>query len=255
MDDNLPMNPTPDAQPNNVVPAAVEGMQEPAQVQPVQPHIPVNPAPVAQSQMPEKQVHATLTDAQVLNPIPVDLPKGEGEEKDIPMRISIVLPTNAYFVSGIRDFTLEMVKNMTGFSEQWAFRFQSVVDELCNNAIEHGSSKLADVRVTFISKQNEYLEIFVEDTGTGPNKLSPQELTSLIKQRQQMDPIERMKSMRGRGLPQIVANWTDELIVKQSELGGICVHIIKKLSPNAMGNTPSSGNSSGSSSQQQIYKI
>ena len=47
-----------------------------------------------------------------------------------PIKITITLPTNAYFLSGIRDFTLAMTKNMTGFSDQWAFRFQSVVDEL-----------------------------------------------------------------------------------------------------------------------------
>ncbi|MBI4975562.1 hypothetical protein HZC20_02690, partial [Candidatus Peregrinibacteria bacterium] len=55
-------------------------------------------------------------------------------------KISITLPTNAYFMSGIRDFTLNMIKNTTNFDEKWAFRFQSVVDELCNNAIEYGSA-------------------------------------------------------------------------------------------------------------------
>ena len=49
-----------------------------------------------------------------------------------PVKISIILPTNAYFMSGIRDFTMTVVENMTGFSEKWAFRFQSVVDELTN---------------------------------------------------------------------------------------------------------------------------
>lgn len=153
--------------------------------------------------------------------------KKEGKEDD-PIRITIILPTNAYFMSGIRDFTLEMVKNMTGFSEQWAFRFQSVVDELCNNAIEFGSVKGADIRVTFIGKANEYLEIFVEDTGT-KNPISPENLANKIKEKQQVNVMDQLKSLRGRGLSQIVSNWTDVLEFKKSELGGICVHVVKYL--------------------------
>ncbi len=56
-------------------------------------------------------------------------------EENQSVKITITIPKEAYFISGIRDFTLNLIKNTTSFSEKWAFRFQSVVDELCNYAI------------------------------------------------------------------------------------------------------------------------
>jgi hypothetical protein len=42
-----------------------------------------------------------------------------GEQK--PVEIKIELPTNSYFMSGIRDFTLSLIENMTDFLSQWAY--------------------------------------------------------------------------------------------------------------------------------------
>lgn len=144
-----------------------------------------------------------------------------------PIKISIVLPTNAYFISGIRDFTLGLIKNMTDFSEQWAFRFQSVVDELCNNAIEHGSTAGENINITFISNPKESIEIIVEDTGTGKNKINSSDLKKLIDERRNPNYIH--KGIRGRGLSKIVSEWTDELTFKDLPQGGIQVHIKKFL--------------------------
>src|SRR3989338_7688137 len=102
-----------------------------------------------------------------------------------PTKITIMFPTNAYFMSGIRDFTLTMIKNMTKFSDQWAYRFQSVVDELCNNAIEYGSAPGQEVKVTFYSVPEKYLEIIVEDSGTGKKKMNAGELHALFDERGQ----------------------------------------------------------------------
>ncbi|MCC7197604.1 ATP-binding protein [Candidatus Peregrinibacteria bacterium] len=144
-----------------------------------------------------------------------------------PMKITITLPTNAYFISGIRDFTLGLIKNMTEFSEQWAFRFQSVVDELCNNAIEHGSAPGNDVKITFINVPHESIEIIVEDTGTGKVKFSATELQKLVSDRRQPNYVHT--GIRGRGLSKIVAEWTDELEFKDLETGGMQVRIKKFL--------------------------
>lgn len=147
---------------------------------------------------------------------------------EVPIKISIIIPTNAYFISGLRDFTMNVVRNMTGFSEQWAFRFQSVVDELVNNAIEFGSAVGKDVKITFVSQKGKSIEIFAEDSGTGPSKKTAQEMTALIEERKNMDPTQ-MTSIRGRGLAQIVANWTDVLEFIDNEQGGLTVHVVKYL--------------------------
>lgn len=145
-----------------------------------------------------------------------------------PIRITIILPTNAYFLSGIRDFTLTMTKNMTGFSDQWAYRFQSVVDELCNNAIEHGSTKGKDIVITFISYPQENLEVVVEDTGTGSESYTAAEMRDLL--RSQMQKVQsQFLGLRGRGLAKIVAEWTDEIIFEDREGGGLRVRVKKYL--------------------------
>lgn len=145
-----------------------------------------------------------------------------------PVKITIILPTNAYFLSGVRDFTKTIVQNITGFSEQWSFRFQSVVDELVNNAIEFGSAPGQNVKITFVSVKGRQVEIYVEDTGTGSSKKTAQEMTKLVAERRKIDPTQ-ITTLRGRGLAQIVANWTDALEYTDNEQGGLTVHAIKRL--------------------------
>ena len=95
------------------------------------------------------QAEATATEHQSV----ADISKATPDDE--PVKITIIIPTNAYFMSGLRDFTMNVVRNMTGFSEQWAFRFQSVVDELVNNAIEFGSSAGQDVHISFVPRSEE----------------------------------------------------------------------------------------------------
>ncbi len=154
--------------------------------------------------------------------------KKSNVSKDGPVKITIIIPTNAYFMSGLRDFTMTVVRNMTGFSEQWAFRFQSVVDELVNNAIEFGSAPGEDVKITFVSQKGESIEIFVEDTGTGVSKKTAQEMTAFVEEGKHMDSA-KITSIRGRGLAQIVANWTDVLEFKDNEDRGLTIHVVKYL--------------------------
>ena len=147
--------------------------------------------------------------------------------KTQPVKITIMIPTNAYFMSGIRDFTLSMIKNMTNFTEQWAFRFQAVVDELCNNAIEHGSGPNQEIKIIFINYPNEGIEILIEDTGTGSVKIKAEELQKIVAERTKAG--YPFSSIRGRGLAKIVAAWTDELEFIDLPTGGIQARIKKLL--------------------------
>jgi len=145
-----------------------------------------------------------------------------------PIEIKIIIPTQAYFLSGIRDFVVNLTKNLTGFSMQWAFRFQAVVDELCNNAIEHGSKSGAVVGVTLISTKGKSLEVIVEDTGTGNVTINAEGLTKLYKEKRENVGVQYL-GFRGRGLPKIVGEWTDELIFEDIPGGGIRVRAKKYL--------------------------
>ena len=169
------------------------------------------------------QLEETPQEAQAALILSQELPLDER-----PTQILIQIPTQAYFMSGIRDFVVNLTKNMTGFSSQWAFRFQAVVDELCNNAIEHGSKPGEFIKVTLISTKGKSLEVLVEDTGTGKERISAAQLTALYQERRQM-MTQQYLGFRGRGLPKIVGEWTDEMVFEDVPSGGLRVKVKKYL--------------------------
>jgi anti-sigma regulatory factor (Ser/Thr protein kinase) len=146
-----------------------------------------------------------------------------------PTEIKIVIPTQAYFMSGIRDFVVNLTQNMTGFPKKWAFRFQAVVDELCNNAIEHGSQAGDMIHISLISSKGEFLEVMVEDSGNGQSKMNAKQMEALLQERKQMLSGKQYMGFRGRGLPQIVGEWTDELTFEDTESGGLRIKVKKYL--------------------------
>lgn len=151
------------------------------------------------------------------------------KKKEQPTEITIILPTHAYFLTGIRDFTLSLIRNTTDFSEQWAYRFQSVVDELCNNAIEHGSKPGETITIRFVNNPNESIEIFVEDSGTGPKPMKAAELQEYIKKTKNESDSLLLEKFRGRGLAKIVFEWTDELEITDNDQGGLTLRVKKYL--------------------------
>jgi len=154
-------------------------------------------------------------------------PKKETKKQEKPTEITITLPTHAYFVAGVRDFTLTLIKNTTKFSEQWAYRFQSVIDELCNNAIEFGSKDGDNIKITFKLIPDDSIEIYVEDNGTGPKQMKAAKIEKLIKERANKE--FSLHEIRGRGLAKIVFEWTDELTFTDKPEGGIIVKVKKYL--------------------------
>lgn len=144
-----------------------------------------------------------------------------------PTEIKIQLPTNAYFMSGIRDFTLALIRNMTDFSETWAYRFQSVVDELCNNAIEHGSDQNDKILITFYTNPDQSIKITVEDNGTNPKAKNAKQVLDIINKNKDKKLTEL--GIRGRGLAFIVEKWTDKLEIADRPGGGLMVSVTKNL--------------------------
>jgi anti-sigma regulatory factor (Ser/Thr protein kinase) len=143
------------------------------------------------------------------------------------IEITITLHTHAYFISGIRDFTLNLIKNTSDFSEQWAYRFQSIVDELCNNAIEHGSKEGDAITIVFQNEPSKYIQIYVEDKGNGSNPMNADEINKIVEARKKESILNGL--IRGRGLPKIVAEWSDELEFTNLENKGIKVRVKKFL--------------------------
>ena len=110
------------------------------------------------------------------------------------------------------------VAQLQGFDMQKAEHLKSVVDELCNNAIEHGSQPTSEV-VLEIHSDDKAIKITCLDQGHG-NKLSAEELQKKI--------TEGVKEgdVRGRGMPMIVKSFVDELEVKDRKEGGLSITTI-----------------------------
>lgn len=147
-------------------------------------------------------------------------------------KITISIPTHAYFISGIRDFTMNLTREMTGFSEKWAFRFQAIIDELCNNAIEHASLPGDEITITFLlTNKGDLLTLSVEDLGKAETSKNAEEMKALIKEKleNQAKNVMQSFSLRGRGLSQIVYSWTDSLEFFDRPSGGLKVQITKNV--------------------------
>jgi anti-sigma regulatory factor (Ser/Thr protein kinase) len=148
---------------------------------------------------------------------------------DLGKTISIYLPTDLYFNSGIRDFAANFVRNMTDLSEKWAYRFQTIVDELCNNAIEHGSKAGDTIHVSFTFSSCDII-VVVEDNGSGESATNAAALAKRLEELrvQNANPLANL-SLRGRGIVKIVESWTDSIHYEDRPQGGLKVTVKKGI--------------------------
>ncbi|MBI4975563.1 ATP-binding protein, partial [Candidatus Peregrinibacteria bacterium] len=85
----------------------------------------------------------------------------------------------------------------------------------------------SEIRISNIKKKDQYLEIQVEDTGTGKNKIKAVDMEKLFQDKKA--PGYTFMGIRGRGLVKIVGEWTDELKFEDRPEGGIRVTVKKYL--------------------------
>lgn len=148
--------------------------------------------------------------------------------------IAIAVLSNMEFSPRIRELVLSVIRNNTRFSSRWACRLQSVIDELVNNAIEHGSDGHSLVTITIsIGADDESLEVTIADTGTGKKKTTADVLTKKMYENYEIMKINPLlnTTVRGRGLAQIVLNWSDVFEIRDNEQGGLTTKVIKYLTP------------------------
>lgn len=150
----------------------------------------------------------------------------EAKQKEI----KIEMPTSVYQAANLRDLVFAVAQNVAGFSARWAHRLQAVIDELCNNAIEHGSAKDDMLRIILQVTSKERLIVIVEDSGNGPEKATAADLQKHIEKSRQEDGAAPITTaLRGRGLARIVHAWTDEIKFEDIEGGGIRAIITKEV--------------------------
>lgn len=139
--------------------------------------------------------------------------------------IKVVFPANFHVVPGIRSL-ISRIAFTFGFAEKESYQIETIVDELCNNAIEHGSSTATESIELECEFDKEHIAVTVKDKG-GKKIFDPERVLQ-----EQMQLMESEKSnlalfeRRGRGLV-IVKKLSDELDIKVGE-NGTQVKVIKK---------------------------
>ena len=136
---------------------------------------------------------------------------------------TIAFPPSLDYVPSVRDFICN-VASMRGFSEKEAYRIQTIIDEVCNNAIEHGSRKTDEPITVVCTIDDEKMDLTVEDRGA--DKSAAEGLKKAIAKVQFDTDGKVSVEKRGRGLP-IVAMLADMLEIDTRSGPGTKVHVIK----------------------------
>jgi len=136
--------------------------------------------------------------------------------------LHLSFPPFLKLVPPIRSLVSRVAKQK-GYSNRDSFRIETIIDEVCNNAIEHGlegANKSIDLKMTINPAQVEFTVTSVSD----PEKM--QALKAMIKSDEHDLSKLRSDEKRGRGLA-LIKMLSNELTVDCNE-SGTSVHV-KKL--------------------------
>ncbi len=135
--------------------------------------------------------------------------------------VLLQFPGTMDYVPGIR-FMISHVATIRGFSKKDAYRIETIVDELCNNAIEHGVEKDSHFSIKIrcrIDKEKFCLTI------VNPGDPGQYDDAYLNRLREAVKSASQPGNVRGRGLP-IVSMLADKLDFFIED-GGVAVYIEK----------------------------
>ena len=111
----------------------------------------------------------------------------------------------------------------------WKKRFILIVDELVNNAVEHGSEEGDEnTFVLMCTRQDNDVVVTIEITDPGRGNKNATEMGEFIRERQKTWETDRSRK-RGRGF-QILHKLVDALYFRDEEDGRFTVGIKKTLS-------------------------
>lgn len=142
--------------------------------------------------------------------------------------LRIDMPYDLNFIPGIRRCISSIARHF-GFNEREAYHIETVVDEICNNAVEHGrSAKALRVLLSCVFRKGN-MEMIVKDMGG--RKINIKEIfqrnVKLLKEEIARGELINQPH-RGRGLI-IVQNLVDKLDIRVTA-SGTTVRILKKAS-------------------------
>ncbi|MDR2579161.1 MAG: ATP-binding protein [Chitinispirillales bacterium] len=134
--------------------------------------------------------------------------------------ITVSFPPFLKLVPPVRQLVSRLARQ-NGYSTKDAFRIETIVDEVCNNAVEHGLGDPGSEIVLRLSIDKEKVELNVTNQ-SDPEKIST--LRELIKPAVQSDHVGD-DDKRGRGLA-LIRMLSNNMDVKITERG-TSVHVVK----------------------------
>ncbi len=147
------------------------------------------------------------------------------EYKGLTENILFTIPNQLAVVPAIRNFVKKCVLAKE-YSTREAFQIETIVDELCNNAIEHGQHGVEGVVEVALSIGRDKIEINIAngiEFINGENS-SPEAITRVMNTFRDT-PSSTIDNPRGRGLA-LVKMLASEFDIDSSD-DGTCVHVIK----------------------------
>ena len=128
-------------------------------------------------------------------------------------------PSDLDYVQPLRHFVSELAR-LEGFPKKFCFRTEILVDELCTNAVIHGSEELhgeIQVRAAF---HPDRMDLSVQDRGGRPEKLEV--LRTAV-----YSPRPAQNDTKGRGLI-IVQMLSDDLKLNLTDTGHTQIQVSKR---------------------------
>jgi len=135
-------------------------------------------------------------------------------------KIWLSFPPGLQFVPPVRQM-VNRITRQKGYSQRDAFRIETIIDEVCNNAVEHGSTGINKNIDLNISIDRDKIEIEVINASDPAKLESLKELSKMIGK----TPERKIDDKRGRGLALIKMLSNDFSINCTNE--GTSVHVTK----------------------------
>lgn len=139
--------------------------------------------------------------------------------KDRSETVDLTFPSQLKFVPPVRQL-ISRLAHQKGYNRRDSFRIETIVDEICNNAIEHGVQKVSG-KVQIIAKiDRKKIEIRVINTCDHEKAQALKELSTSL-----FTPKARKDEKRGRGLC-LIKMLSNDFNIEQSD-DGTSVHVTK----------------------------
>lgn len=135
-----------------------------------------------------------------------------------PQCLALQLPTNSSYVPALRRLVASIVQQK-GYGRKDTFRIETIVDELANNAIEHGDEQQRKFYIELFLDR-EKVEVVVRNTNKNMDEVAMSKVRDKFS-----NPEVDDNSIRGRGLA-LVKMLSSELKL-EIDTAGTLVHVTK----------------------------